>query len=280
MNRLALFLKNTGSLKKESAFQRFTVAIEEFRKIIFPEIHAVGRLIKALRYDTASLRPSDATLPRGDMFIDLSNTLKQLLDDVSFACDQYRIDERLAVIEKHRCELLTTISELKKIIAGTLETIEQYFICHLDEIISISVKKYEARDKKIAFRYTNEIEDSVAIINCSEMSQVMDIFIKNALEILDSQVKNKPGIKPYISISVLPHNNKIRIVVKDNGPGVPKEYQGLLFKDGFSTKGPGRGFGLSYAAKCVRKYGGEISYEYLPGHGSCFVIELLRANGA
>ncbi len=277
MNRLALFIQNTDSLRKESPFDRFTVAVEEFQKLIFPEIHSVGRFIKALRYDTVSSRPAEVTLPGGDVFIDLSNRLKQLLDEISFACEHKRGNEHLDVIEKHRGELLTTITEMKKIIANTINTIEQYFICPLDDIIGITIKKYETRDKQIAIRYSNELDDSVAIINCSEMSQIIEILIENAFDILKKEVKNKPGIKPYIAISLLSHNNKIRIVVKDNGPGVPKEYQSLLFKDGFSTKGPGRGFGLSYAARCIRKYGGGISYEQHSAHGACFVIELLKA---
>lgn len=279
LNRLALFLNNLNSLRKVHILNRFIAATEEFRIIIFPEIYSIGRLIKALGYDTATLRPTDITLPGGDVLIDLSMGLKQLLEKVTPVYGHKRNVKRFDIIQQHRYDVLFTIKKIKQAIAYTTNTIERYFICPLDKIIAVTVNKYKSNDQNVVIRFSNKVDADrcAAIMNCSELGEIIEIMIKNALDALKSHLKNNAGIKPYISISLSQKNNKLRIVIKDNGPGVPKEYQSLLFKDGFSTKGPGRGFGLSYAAQCIRKYGGELFYEDQPAQGACFVIELLSA---
>jgi signal transduction histidine kinase len=114
-------------------------------------------------------------------------------------------------------------------------------------------------------------------MNSSELAEVVDILIDNAIESLREYSDGRDDFDPWIDISLSIVNDKLRIEVKDNGPGIKKEHQSLLFKDGFTTKGPGHGFGLSYSVRYIQRYGGNLSYESHPGFGACFVIELLRA---
>jgi signal transduction histidine kinase len=43
----------------------------------------------------------------------------------------------------------------------------------------------------------------------------------------------------------------VRIRVKDNGPGVPRELRKRIFQAGFSTKEKGWGIGLSLARRII-----------------------------
>jgi CheY-like chemotaxis protein len=50
----------------------------------------------------------------------------------------------------------------------------------------------------------------------------------------------------------------ILIQITDNGPGIPNKIKAEIFKPGFSTKKPGRGFGLFTSKNIIEKLGGEI----------------------
>jgi PAS domain S-box-containing protein len=70
---------------------------------------------------------------------------------------------------------------------------------------------------------------------------------------------------------------RVRIRVRDDGPGVPEANRPNLFVPFFTTKEPGEGtgLGLSVSFGIVAAHGGDLYYEPGPsGVGSCFIIEM------
>ncbi|MBN2579799.1 MAG: FHA domain-containing protein [Pirellulales bacterium] len=66
-----------------------------------------------------------------------------------------------------------------------------------------------------------------------------------------------------------------RIVVEDDGPGIPADQKELLFTAFVSSrKSRGTGLGLPVSQKIVQEHGGKILVESQPGHGARFTIEL------
>ncbi|MEJ2701109.1 MAG: PAS domain S-box protein [Sedimentisphaerales bacterium] len=69
--------------------------------------------------------------------------------------------------------------------------------------------------------------------------------------------------------------DKLRIEVVDNGVGISKEHQPLIFTHGFTTKRGGHGFGLHGSALAAREMGGSLSvHSDGPGHGATFTLEI------
>ncbi len=67
----------------------------------------------------------------------------------------------------------------------------------------------------------------------------------------------------------------IRFDVVDNGTGMAKEVQDMLFQRFFTTKGgKGTGLGLLVTRKIVDEHGGVVSFESSPGKGTTFTIRL------
>jgi signal transduction histidine kinase len=67
----------------------------------------------------------------------------------------------------------------------------------------------------------------------------------------------------------------VRIVVVDNGPGIPPQQVGEIFKPFVSTKGSrGTGLGLPVSRKILREHGGDILVQSQPGIGSKFALKL------
>jgi two-component system, NtrC family, sensor kinase len=67
----------------------------------------------------------------------------------------------------------------------------------------------------------------------------------------------------------------VRIVVKDDGEGIPEEYRDRVFDLLFSTKGQrGTGFGLAITKKIVEEHAGHVAFRSDAAAGTTFTIEL------
>jgi signal transduction histidine kinase len=81
----------------------------------------------------------------------------------------------------------------------------------------------------------------------------IESLTKNAIDALagrDGQVE--------MSATALPEG-RVRVRVKDDGPGIPRELGSRIFEPGFSTKEHGWGIGLPLARRIVRdNHGGEL----------------------
>lgn len=80
---------------------------------------------------------------------------------------------------------------------------------------------------------------------------------------------------PRLPASNIP-GDYVRISVRDSGEGMPAEVMERIFVPLFSTKGPGRGFGMGLAMvdRIVREAQGFISVTSKPGQGSEFSVYL------
>lgn len=72
--------------------------------------------------------------------------------------------------------------------------------------------------------------------------------------------------------------NLVKVVVRDNGIGIPPENLTKIFNHGFTTKKDGHGFGLHSGANAAKEMGGNLTgHSDGPGKGAEFTLELLTA---
>jgi len=69
-------------------------------------------------------------------------------------------------------------------------------------------------------------------------------------------------------------NHVIRIIVADNGPGIPPAEREKLFLPYYSTKGRGSGLGLAIVRRIIAEHGGSIEVADNQPSGTRFTIEL------
>jgi PAS domain S-box-containing protein len=76
-----------------------------------------------------------------------------------------------------------------------------------------------------------------------------------------------------LGLAAAAEQGRLRLIVRDSGPGIPPEIQDHIFRPYFSTKGGGSGVGLTLAEKLVRQHRGRIDFRTGP-HGTSFFITL------
>ena len=80
----------------------------------------------------------------------------------------------------------------------------------------------------------------------------------------------------HITIRTRQSGGRVFTEVRDDGPGVPEEFQNKLFEAFFTTKavGKGTGLGLSISSSIIGDHGGSIAVSSAPGEGCVFRVEL------
>ncbi len=99
-----------------------------------------------------------------------------------------------------------------------------------------------------------------------ETRQVLLNLVRNAIEAI-----SRRGAK--VTVSLEGRLNDVRLVVADEGAGIPPEVMPKLFQFGASTKGDhGNGMGLWLVKQLVGRHGGTIEAESKAGEGARFTV--------
>ena len=128
---------------------------------------------------------------------------------------------------------------------------------------------------------TLEIETSTSrkvYANFTELEQVTLNFVINAQQSLETVGRTKGRI----TIRLFDVGKKVRLEVRDDGPGVAPEDEPKLFQPFFTTKpvGKGTGLGLSVSYGIIESYGGQIGYQSNDWGGATFFFELPASDAA
>ena len=112
-----------------------------------------------------------------------------------------------------------------------------------------------------------ELLPSVSV-DPEQIRRVIHNLIDNAVEAM--------GQRGTIDIETHhePANSLVRIVIADNGPGIPAAERDKLFLPYYSTKQRGSGLGLAIVRRIVAEHGGSIDVTDNNPHGTRFAVEL------
>ena len=169
--------------------------------------------------------------------------------------------------------LINDILDLEKINAGKLDF--QLASVNLESLSQRAIDENEgyAHTHKVNLKLSFEADSETAIrVDEQRLLQVFANLISNA-------VKYSPE-NEFVEIKVQQLNDRVRVSVIDNGPGIPDEFRSRIFgrfaqADSSDTREKGgTGLGLTITKAIIEQLGGNIGFHSEPGKGSEFFFEL------
>jgi signal transduction histidine kinase len=125
------------------------------------------------------------------------------------------------------------------------------------------------------------LPDSVPLViaDRDRLLQVVVNLVSNAVKVCE------PG-QGRVAVALSVESESLRVEVTDNGPGVAREDQNIIFEkfvqvgDATGGKRPGSGLGLAICRHIVEYHGGSIWVESEPGGGATFGFTVPRSEGS
>jgi len=137
-----------------------------------------------------------------------------------------------------------------------------------DEYLRLAYHGLRAKDKSFNAKFETILDPTLPKINVvpQDLGRVILNLINNAFYAVNERLRQAQpdsGYEPTVTVSTKRSGDKIEILVKDNGNGIPKSIKEKIFQPFFTTKptGQGTGLGLSLSYDIVKAHGGELKVE-------------------
>jgi len=171
---------------------------------------------------------------------------------------------------KHLLKLISDILDLSKIEAGRMEltredvTVASGFVEVVSTLYPLAEKKSQA--------LVQQVDPNLHVhADAMRFKQVLMNLVGNAIKFTPERGR--------IELAARKVGDRVKIEVRDNGPGIPAEQQQRIFEafvrlteKGSSTEGTG--LGLAITSRLVELHGSKLEIESKPGEGTCFYFSL------
>lgn len=233
------------------------------------KLHAVGTLAGGVAHEINN--PINGIINYSQLILDSSDQADQVTD---YAREIIHESERVSTI-------------VRNLLQFSRQEQQTFSVARVDDIIkeTLSLIKTIIRHDQIELTVT--VPDDLPRIRCrsQQIQQVLMNLLTNARDALN---KKYPGYhedkKMCIRCSVFDRQGRqwVRIMVEDQGDGIPEDIRNKIFDPFFTTKNrsEGTGLGLSISFGIIKDHHGELSFETKPGRFTRFCIDLPAADAA
>ncbi|MFA9516042.1 ATP-binding protein [Halopenitus sp. H-Gu1] len=172
---------------------------------------------------------------------------------------------RMRNASNHVVELTETVHDLVEVVTGegALETEPIQLTPVLQTSVDIARESYP--------RAEIEVEEPVPDVAVSATDLLVSIF----QNLLNNAVQHNDASEPRVTIAAEANDERVRISIADNGPGIPSEQKRSIFgKRQTGHESESTGIGLYLVETLVANFGGEVRVEDNEPRGSIFIVEL------
>ncbi len=149
-----------------------------------------------------------------------------------------------------------------------------------DECLRLSYHGMRAKDK--SFNAKTEMLFDASLPGVKVVSQeigrvLLNLFTNSFYSVMQQKKNAGSSYEPVVSAKTMNEGSKVKIVVEDNGTGIPQRVIDKIFQPFFTTKptGEGTGLGLSMSYEIITKgHNGELQVETKEGEFARFTIIL------
>lgn len=166
---------------------------------------------------------------------------------------------------------------LRQILLAARENTPERRLFSLNQIVqrTIDLQRFSLAAERIRVEVSLDMTLPNVLGDAGQLQQVLINLVGNARHAIESQ-----GHGGTIRVRTCrTQDERVRLEVRDSGPGIPEGIMARIFDPFFTTKPPGvgTGLGLSIVLSLVREHGGQVIVSSPRGSGAIFVVELPTA---
>ena len=222
----------------------------------------------------------------GQLAAGVAHEVNNPLAAITTCAEAIMRDMRQAVIDKqdpdteqwnyYLEEIVRQALRCKEITRGLLDLTRQrqakLALCDLNAITKQCARAALQRAETNA-EFEIQIDETIGEVatDAAMINQIVDNLLSNAIDALGDN-------KGKVIVSTRREGLRVVIEVRDTGQGMPADLLTKIFDPFFSTKGPGKGYGLGLAisATLAESLRGGLNVESKPGEGSKFRLWIPR----
>jgi C4-dicarboxylate-specific signal transduction histidine kinase len=142
----------------------------------------------------------------------------------------------------------------------------------VNKIVKMTLSLIQHKMKLSNVEVETHLAEALPLVACdqSQMQQVALNLLMNAAEATQGKTERR------VKVSTNSGDGMVRLVVTDNGEGIPPENLAKIFHPFFTTKPEGKGVGLGLAVTygIIEAHGGDVEVVSKVGEGTTFTISL------
>lgn len=229
------------------------------------KVENLARVANMMRKQGAELGDYLTNDPKGRQLPDylaklashLSNEQSLILKEVGFVRSKI----------EHIKEIVATQQNYGKVM-GLTENI------HMDELVDdvLRIQAVELSEQQVQVERYYEPDLPEVVVDKHKVLQILLNLFSNAKHAcMESNLAEK-----QVRVRVTNGDDKVRVMVSDNGVGIPAANLKAIFNHGFTTrKKGGHGFGLHGSSLAAKDIGGALVVQSEgPGRGATFTLEI------
>jgi signal transduction histidine kinase len=267
------------------SMEAYALAPEDARLVISPasninELRAAEDTLAELQTRlTGSLKQKERLAQLGGAVAKISHDLRNILTTATLLADRMERSEDPAV-QRSAPKLVNSLSRAVNLCEGTLafgrvdEAPPKLAITHVESIVD-DVLTSEQLSATSSVNFVNDVPKQMMVrCDSEQLYRILGNLVRNARQALDAR-----GESGEIKVSCDEAADGWRLIVSDNGPGLPPKARENLFTafEGGVRIG-GSGLGLAIASELARGHGGDLSLLKSDESGTQFQLFLPQEN--
>ncbi|AMV23629.1 Sensor protein ZraS [Gemmata sp. SH-PL17] len=241
--------------------------------------HQAAIAVEESRYHEALVN-AERLAAVGQTIAALSHHIKNIMQGVRFGADMVRtaikesdtdlLGKGWKLVERNQSRIDELILDMLSYSKEREPAVEPTDLNKLCEDV-LEIIRGRATDRGVAIEWRPGVGVSVVPCDTEGIHRAALNLVSNAIDALEDH----PSAKLSVQAILEPDGTWAKIIVMDNGPGIPTDKLEDIFRPFVSTKGSrGTGLGLPVSRKIVREHGGDILVQSVIDKGSKFTIRL------
>lgn len=187
------------------------------------------------------------------------------IDELDEALLHKTVDS-LDTIETTGRGLIDFVGKYRSLTALPHPKFKKFRVCDLfDKLQNLLIE--EADSNSIALEFSSSPSTIELTADFSLLEKVLINLIKNAFQAMEKTIDGKVHVSAFKNIE-----NRIVILVKDNGGGISSSVIDSIFIPFYTTKNSGSGIGLSLSRQIMRMHSGTITVGSIPNKETVFSL--------